>query len=82
MNLIHYLPLYDSDFITRIDIEDKNILYTFIGNKFKFHREKTSEFGKDDFHLIYSICFRISSGLMQMFKDRYIKHFSNKNGKN
>jgi len=76
------LPLYDSDFITRIDNEDKNILYTFIGNKFKFHREKTSEFSENDFHLIYSICLQDrSSGLMQMFKDRYIKHFSNKEWK-
>ena len=76
------LPLYDSDFITRIDNEDKNILYTFIGNKFKFHREKTSEFTENDFHLIYSICLQDrSSGLMQMFKKRYIKHFSNKEWK-
>ena len=71
------LPWYTSNFITRIDNEDKHILYTFIGNKFKFHKEKTSEFTENDFHLIYSICLQDrSSGLMEMFKERYIDIFN------
>ena len=70
------LPLYHTNFITRIDKEDRNILYTYIGNVIKRYRDSKKNFKQSDFNIIFSICVQDRSGhLMNMFMERYSKTF-------